>query len=303
MLSEFHVTNKGQQYITKAISGKILVITRGQYGSGKLQEGMTLQTMTALVQPLADLPISKQTVSQNSITIKTQFSNRVNGKILAPFHLMEAGIFAKVKNADGTDDAEAPETLIFYANELTEEKADYIPAVLTEFIINWPFTTSDAESIIVEIDESLIYPTMAEFNDRTPHNATAGGTGKELAVSVEDVPLKDSLHLMVTLENDLEADATIKYNDGTAYPIYNANGTSVFDKQQTAGSTLHVAFNEEKACWYIIGGGTAEIATDEEAEEGTDDTKMMTPQKVALYVDKKLGDVNAILDSINGKEI
>lgn len=217
MFSGFYTTNKGHQYIARASTGKTLVFTRGQYGEGQMPDGAVITEMESLVAPLAELPISKQNSVDNRMTITTQFSNRVNGIVLSPFHLMEAGIYGKVVNADGTDDEDSPETLLLYTNALTKENADYIPGVLTEFLINWPLTFSEAANVTVEIDESLIYPTMAEFNER-------------------------------------------------------------------------VSFK-------------LEIATDKEAIEGTNDTKMMTPKKVKLYVDKVVGDINAILDTINGKVV
>ena len=79
--------------------------------------------------------------------------------------------------------------------------------------MNWPLTISNAENVTVEINESLIYPTMQELNERTA------------------------------------------------------------------------------------------IATEEEAKAGTDNVKMMTPLRVSNYVDKVLGDVNTILDEINGKVV
>ena len=213
MFTGFYTTNKGRQYIARAVAGKNLVITKALYGDGEMPDGAEIPSMTALVSPLADLPISKKSITEDSVTIKTQFSNKVNGQILMPFYLMEAGIFGKVKNADGTDDEDCPETLLYYANALTKEKADYIPGTLTEFIMNWPLTISSAESVTVEINESLIYPTMHEFNERTA------------------------------------------------------------------------------------------IATEEEAKAGTDNAKMMTPLRVSNYVNKVLGDVNTILDEINGKVV
>lgn len=303
MFSGFYTTNKGHNYIAKSMEGKTLVLTRGQYGDGALPEGAVITAMTALISPLADMHISKQNTIENCIITTTQFTNRVNGSILPPFHLMEAGIFGKIKNADGTDDENNPEVLLFYANEQTKEKADYIPGILTEFLINWPLTISGAENITVEISDSLIYPTMEDFNERVAIKVTAGGTGDSLTIGTEDnEPLKDGVQASITLTENLGADAKISYNGGEEYPILNANGTPVTEGQQVAGSVLNVVFNEESKCWYIIGGGSVEIATDEEALKAEDDTKMMTPLKVAVYVGKVIGDIDAILDEINGKE-
>lgn len=302
MFSGFYTTNKGHNYIAKSMEGKTLVLTRGQYGDGTLPEGAVITEMTALVSPLADMPISEKNTINNCIITTTQFTNRVGGVILPPFHLMEAGIFGKLKNTDGTDDAENPEILLFYTNELTKEKADYIPGILTEFLINWPITISGAENITVEISESLIYPTMKEFNERVAIRVTETGNNPML-VTEEKTALTDGLMAQITLTEDIVADAAISFNGGEAIPVYNSNGTPVTEKQQVAGSVLHVVYSEADKRWYIIGGGSVEIATREEALEAKNDKKMMTPAKVAVYVDKVLGDINTILNSINGEVI
>lgn len=217
MFTGFYTTDKGHNYIARALAGKSLVLTKSQYGNGELPEGAVITSMTQLVAPLADMQISKKNALGNSMTTTTQFSNRVNGIILDPFYFMEAGIFGKVMNEDGTADEDAPETLLFYANALTKEKADYIPGTLTEFLINWPIAISESANVTVEINESLVYLTLEDLNKRVPFDIA--------------------------------------------------------------------------------------IATEAEAIAGTDNTKMMTPAKVASYVDKVLGDINTILDEINGEEI
>lgn len=302
MFSGFYTTDRARQYIAKATAGHKLVFTRGQYGNGELAGGTAVLSMTELISPLAALPISKKVTADDRVIIKTQFSNLVNGNLLEPFHLMEAGIFGKVVNEDGTDDEDCPETLMFYANAQTKEKADYIPSVLTEFLLNWPFTISNAENVTVKISESMIYPTMEDLNERTPVVSAAGGTGESLTVTAENI-LKDGQQVMITLPEDLKADATLSYNNGEAYPIYNANGTPVTDGQQVAGSTLNVVYSESDKCWYIIGGGSVEVATETEAKVGENNTKMMTPLRVKNYVDVVLGDINTVLDSINGKVV
>ena len=302
MFTGFHTTNKGQQYIAKATAGKTLVLTKGQFGNGELPEGTAITAMTTLASPISSMPISKKRTMNNSLIITTQFSNRVNGMIIEPFFFMEAGIFGKVMNADGTEDEDAPETLLLYANALNTEKADYIPGILTEFILNWPLTISETSSVTVEINESMIYPTMEEFNQRAPVKVTAEGTGETLEIN-SDETLKDGLQLSITLSKDLEENQTIVYNGGESVPIYNANGTLVTKGQQVAGTTMNVVYNESEGKWYIVGGGAVEIATESEAKAGTNDTKMMTPKKVTLYVNEVLGNVNKILDDINGEVV
>ena len=303
MFTGFYTTNTGHSYIAKAVAGKSLVLTKGQFGDGALPTDVSITSVTELIAPLGDMPISKQSPMKNCVTITTPFSNKVNGSIIPPFNFMEAGLWGKVTNEDGSDDEDAPEALLFYANALSAEKADYIPGVLTEYILNWPLTISEASSVTVEINKSLVYPTMEEFNERTSLKITAEGTGSEITVTTGNDTLSDGQQLTITLPEDLKAGATISCDGGESYPIYNANGTPVTEGQQKEGTALNVIFNEEQKRWYIIGGGSVEIASQAEAVAGTDNTKMMTPLRVSNYVDKILGDINIILDSINGEVI
>ena len=160
MFNGFYLTYKGQEYIAKSLTGKTLAITRGQFGNGSIGSGIPNER-TSLVSALGDLIISKKAVSENRLTITTQFSNKVNGSILPAFYLTEAGIYGKVLNADGTTDS--AETLIAYAY-CNQSEADEIKQVLTEFILNWPMVISSEANVEVTIDESLAYPTLEEYN-------------------------------------------------------------------------------------------------------------------------------------------
>ena len=305
MFTGFETTNKGYQYIAAAKTGKTLVLTKGQYGSGALPEGAEMSTMTELVAPIADMPITKKTVLDKSSIISTQFSNRVNGVIVNAFHFMEAGLFGKLKNADGTDCEDGPEALLFYGNALTTEIADYIPAVLNENLINWTIDTSGAANVTVEINESLLYPTLEEFNRLVAQKVIAGGTSNSLTIESEVQELKDKTQFIVTLTEDIGNQPTISYNGSDPLPVYNPDGSEIKEGQFVAGSTMNVIYSEEDQCWYLIGGGggAVEKATEEEALAGTDDEKMMTPAKVALYVNKRIGDIDTILNEINGEVI
>lgn len=163
MITTFYVTHKGANYITRAMTDRALVFTRGEFGNG-LPPGSPL-TMTALTSPLGPLQISKKSAEGNSLIITTQFSNKVNGQILPGFKLTEVGLYGKLQTYDGQDDPENPETLLFYG-WTTEDKADYIDTVLTEFLLNFPLTTSGTEKIEVLIDSSMVYPTWEEFDEK-----------------------------------------------------------------------------------------------------------------------------------------
>ena len=303
MFSTFYTTKRGQKYIAESMEeGKSLVLTKGQYGNGPLPDGVDIEEMGSLLSPLSDMQISKQEAIDNCLITTTQFTNMVNGTLLSPFHLMEIGLFGKIVNADGSDDANFPETLLFYANDLTKEKADYIPGTLTEFLINWPLMVNGTENITVEISDSLVYVTKDDLYATIGINVTAQGTGDIIIINVEEIEtLNDGQILMIELTQDILENASIVYNGGDPLPIYNPNKTRITDGQYVAGSILFVGYRASDNCWYVIGGGAVAVASEEEALAAEDDTKIMTPYKVGLVIADVLGDVGAILDELNGE--
>ena len=172
MINSFKLTKKGQNYIARSLSDRALVFTRAQYGSGVPADGVDPFTMTGLVKPLGQLHISNVISEAGTTTITTQFSNRVNGQILSAFHMTEVGIWGKLQSYDGSDDLENTEALLCYGY-VPENQADYIDAVLTEFIINFPIKISGEAVVDVIIDESLVYPTVEEMKEAvTPFYVT-----------------------------------------------------------------------------------------------------------------------------------
>ena len=154
----FYLTQTGTRYMAKVAAGERLVITRSEFGSGFLSVG--LSERTALVEPLGEMAITKKRVEDNTMVLTAQFSNKKGGTLLDPFHLAEIGLYGKIEG-----EPDYPEALIAYANAKTADKADYIPATLTEFLINWVLTVSNAENVTVTLDESLVYVTADAFGE------------------------------------------------------------------------------------------------------------------------------------------
>lgn len=154
----FYLTQTGTRYMAKVAAGERLVITRAEFGSGFLSVG--LSERTALVEPLGEMAITKNRVEDNTMVLTAQFSNKKGDTLLDPFHLAEIGLYGKIEG-----EADYPEALIAYANAKTADKADYIPATLTEFLINWVLTISNAENVTVALDESLVYVTADAFGE------------------------------------------------------------------------------------------------------------------------------------------
>ena len=154
----FYLTQTGTRYMAKVAAGERLVITRAEFGSGFLSVG--LSERTALVEPLGEMAITKNRVENNTMVLTAQFSNKKGDALLDPFHLAEIGLYGKIEG-----ESDYPEALIAYANAKTADKADYIPATLTEFLINWVLTVSNAENVTVALDESLVYVTADAFGE------------------------------------------------------------------------------------------------------------------------------------------
>ena len=154
----FYLTQTGTRYMAKVAAGERLVITRAEFGSGFLSVG--LSERTTLVEPLGEMAITKKRVEDNTMVLTAQFSNKKGDTLLDPFHLAEIGLYGKIEG-----EPDYPEALIAYANAKTADKADYIPAALTEFLINWVLTVSNAENVTVTLDESLVYVTADAFGE------------------------------------------------------------------------------------------------------------------------------------------
>lgn len=181
-MEKFYPTKAGIEYAALTAQGKIIEFTKGKFGDG-VRSTENITELTDLIHPLGELPISKKSVKNSTIITTTQFSNRVGGSILPTFYLMEIGLFAKVVNADGTDDDEHPETLIGYAFDGHGDKI--IGTSLSEFIINIPLTVADVNNVTVDID-SLVYPTLKQFENEVNTRKT------------EDEELQNSLNVHIT---------------------------------------------------------------------------------------------------------
>ena len=147
---------------------------------------------------------------------------------------MEIGLFAKVVNADGTDDDEHPETLIGYAFDGHGDKI--IGTSLSEFIINIPLTVADVNNVTVDID-SLVYPTLKQFENEVNTRKT------------EDEELQNSLNVHITDTSNphgvtaeqigLDKVPNVATNDQT--PTYSQNSSL---SNITSGEKLSVSFGK-----------------------------------------------------------
>lgn len=232
-MEKFYPTKAGIEYAALTAQGKIIEFTKGKFGDG-VRSTENITELTDLIHPLGELPISKKSVKNSTIITTTQFSNRVGGSILPTFYLMEIGLFAKVINADGTDDDEHPETLIGYAFDGHGDKI--IGTSLSEFIINIPLTVADVNNVTVDID-SLVYPTLKQFEDEVNTRKT------------EDEELQNSLNVHITDTSNphgvtaeqigLDKVPNVATNDQT--PTYSQNSTL---SNIVSGEKISVSFGK-----------------------------------------------------------
>ena len=232
-MEKFYPTKAGIEYAALTAQGKIIEFTKGKFGDG-VRSTENITELTDLIHPLGELPISKKSVKNSTIITTTQFSNRVGCSILPTFYLMEIGLFAKVVNADGTDDDEHPETLIGYAFDGHGDKI--IGTSLSEFIINIPLTVADVNNVTVDID-SLVYPTLKQFEDEVNTRKT------------EDEELQNSLNVHITDTSNphgvtaeqigLDKVPNVATNDQT--PTYSQNSSL---SNITSGEKLSVSFGK-----------------------------------------------------------
>lgn len=286
------ITNKGIALNNKLVTGEKITLTRAQSGSNFIPI-TDLKEQTQFFKPVQDISLHPPVKQSDGTFMFIAIVDNIG--LEDGYSLYQVGIFA-----NDPDDGE-----ILYAIA----QADVAEKVPSEaegpgYCIEWNFTIQNSNEADYKITLGYRdYVTVEDLNGRLPVVTTASGTGAALSVETDKDTIKDGQQLTITLTEDLSAGATLSCDGGKAYPIYNSNGTEITEGQQKAGSTLNVIFNEEKQCWYVLGGGSVEIATEAEAKAGTDNLKMMTPLRVANYVDKVLGDVNTILDEINGEVI
>ncbi len=232
-MEKFYPTKAGIEYAALTAQGKIIEFTKGKFGDG-VRSTENITELTDLIHPLGELPISKKSVKNSTIITTTQFSNRVGGSILPTFYLMEIGLFAKVVNADGTDDDEHPETLIGYAFDGHGDKI--IGTSLSEFIINIPLTVADVNNVTVDID-SLVYPTIKQFEDEfNTRNTEYEELQNSLNVHITDT---SNPHCVTAEQIGLDKVPNVATNDQT--PTYSQNSSL---SNITSGEKLSVSFGK-----------------------------------------------------------
>lgn len=183
MLTRFILTTVGQEYLAAAINEKTLNFTKAAFGSGAPADAPS--QVTALANQLGTMPISSKKTNGNVTTISTEFSNYQNKAILPAFKMSEVALWGKVMNGN-VQDPNYPEALIAYGSA-DAAQAEYIPAELTEFLMNFSIRNSNAANIDIIVDGSLTYATKAEVNavQESVNGLESAIAGKQDAATLE----------------------------------------------------------------------------------------------------------------------
>lgn len=209
--SKFYLTKKGIDLQTKLQSGATLKFTRVAVGDGIVDDPATLVELENLVQYRASYPIN-DIVNKGDGTsiIQTIVSNK---SLDEGFFLREIGVFA--------DDPDLGEILYCVTN--TGQYADYLPAKTlnsVDIILEIITVVGNAENVVIEIDDSLVYVTRKEFNSLAGPNRTTENVKKNaddiLMLGVEVAILKNAAlnnftsNIFVVNFDDIEEDEVVE---------------------------------------------------------------------------------------------
>lgn len=126
VFSNMIVTNSGKTMYAKSIAGKTIKFTEARVGNGK-PEGAT-EGLTSLVSEGTTAAITAINVTDGKALVVVEVSNEMFAEALS---ITEIGLFAKVINEDGTEEAEA-----LYAYCYAVEGMDTIPPI-TNGHVDW----------------------------------------------------------------------------------------------------------------------------------------------------------------------
>lgn len=150
------LTNLGIDLINESITdSKTLIFTKAVMGDGLLAEGQDIKTMTKVISPLLDIPLTKGTKESGQTKLRFAVSN---SGLDTGFFAREVGIFAKV-GEDGE------EQLYAYTNG--GNYVDYIPDKsnpLDGQIMDFYVVTGNAETVKIFVDNSA-YITVADMEE------------------------------------------------------------------------------------------------------------------------------------------
>lgn len=146
------ITNKGRALLAKTHGGAGIQVTRWQIGSGVLPSSKAEEDMTALVNPVKELPIASLERSEARCTITGQFVNTG----MAAFAFEELGLWA----------VDPDEGEILYAVGEARGSGDRIEAgtvKLREFVFGMDLLFDSTDQVTAVIDAGLIFASKEEL--------------------------------------------------------------------------------------------------------------------------------------------
>lgn len=186
------ITNQGKNLQIKAQIGVQLKYTRIAIGDGSLGSGQQISNLTALINQVKNLSITKISVlSTGKADLETVLSNQ---DVTTSFYFREIGIFAQ--------DPDAGEILYCYGN--AGSNAELIPAGggadVIEKNINIYVLTGNATNVTATIDDSLVYATQEDLSLKVDKVS-----GKQLSTEDYSTPEKTRLGMLKNIITDSTA--------------------------------------------------------------------------------------------------
>lgn len=185
--SKFYLTKKGIDLQTKLQVGATLKFTRVAVGDGVVEDPATLVGLENLVQYRTSYSINDIiNKGDGTSVIKTIVSNQ---ELQEGFFLREIGVFA--------DDPDLGEILYCVTN--TGQYADFLPAMTlnsVDIMLEIITVVGNAESVVINIDDSLVYVTRKEFLSLAGVNRSTENVKKNaddiLNIAIEVAMLKNA---------------------------------------------------------------------------------------------------------------
>ena len=238
--NKMYLTTSGQNVLYKAQMGKTFKFTKFKLGDGEIGS-MAIAQLTDLISSKKEVEISKLKVQNNKITIGCNFTNK---GIVTGFYFRELGLFVE-------DPDTKQEVLFLYGNSRTE--SDYIPAEgvdILEKFVDIDTTITDVANITAIIDESLVYISITQFNQKVGELEGRIGT-VEGNISKLDGKITSVEELIKNI------DVTITSNtDRNLTGILKGNGEKV---NVATEADIIAAIPNRASQWDEGGAGTGEI--------------------------------------------
>lgn len=166
--SSIQITAKGRALLAKAQTGTQINFTHIKMGDGSMT-GQVTDEMTDVINQKVNLSInSLKVLTGGKAKVSASFSNQ---GLSTGFYWRELAVFAT--------DPDNSQNEIMYCYGNAGALADYIPAEgsqILEKVVSIITLISNASNVTAVIDQSLVYATVQDLNDKISHSlATAAG--------------------------------------------------------------------------------------------------------------------------------